>query len=105
MGTVNYLDTQFACPYCSMSGHFEFELRLGLRNQIRFRPGDLYVWVPRKEVQNGGRPPDGNIDTSAYATCDNCGRDFFVTVRIQNDVLGEPDPLTIKAGYMSSTEP
>lgn len=104
MGAVNYLDTTFRCPLCGYDGEFEFELRAGLRNQLRFKPGAKYVWVPRKEPQNGGRPPNGTADLAAYDECGQCGRDFFVTVPVRGDVLGEPTYDATRAGYSTDGE-
>ena len=54
---------------------------------LKFNLGDRYVWRDGKEVQNGGRPENGNIDGEGYVECRLCKKDFFVKVEVRNDVI------------------
>lgn len=95
MGMFNYLLAHMICPRCHESVDVKVECFFGYRSEMKtFHLGDSYEWWPRKAVQNGGRPPDGNIDGEGYTECPACRKDFFVKVIVRGDIIQgvEPDP-------------
>jgi hypothetical protein len=64
--------------------------------------GDQYHWRPRKSVQHGGRPENGNLDGEGYTVCPRCQRDFFTKVLIRGDIITEVAPHLEKSGYIQS---
>jgi hypothetical protein len=94
------------CPHCHVLASMEIELFFGdTRNLDIYAIGDSYKWIPRKIVQNGGRPENGNLDGEGYAGCPNCQKDFFVKVVVRNDHIKNVSPDTEKAAYISSSDP
>jgi len=88
MGVYNILKAEIKCPRCSQTAEQEIDLYFGYQNEmLKFRLGDRYVWREGKEVQNGGRPENGNIDGEGYVECRLCKKDFFVKVEVGNDVI------------------
>jgi len=75
------------CPRCGKESEMEVNLYFGFRNLIDYKIGDTVEWVPRKAVQNGGRPDNGNLNGEGYAECPICLKDFFVIAHIKNDVI------------------
>lgn len=87
MGTFNYLVATAACPFCGEIQEMSIESKFGLRNQLTYRIGDAVRWVPRRIYRNGGRPAKGAVGEWGYADCSSCGRDFFVQIEIDEDVI------------------
>jgi hypothetical protein len=95
MGLYNTLPVQMICPRCQETVDVEVDCYFGYRESMKtFQIGDKYEWWLGKAVQNGGRPPDGDIDGEGYAECPACNKDFFVKVIVRGDVIKgvEPDP-------------
>jgi len=66
----------------------EIELKFGFTGEMQdLKIGDQYPWTPRKQVQNGGRPEEGNLDGLGYAECPKCGKDSFYKIAIREDVI------------------
>ena len=94
MGTYNILRTEIPCPHCKRLGLASIEMFFGDTLAMReYAIGDHYDWLPRKAVQNGGRPDGGDLDGEGYAECPHCGTGFYVIVQIRKDVIRgiEPD--------------
>ena len=87
MSLYNKLPAEMVCPRCGASQEFEIDLYFGYRDFIRYELGDSYEWRPRKAVQNGGRPPNGDLDGEGYTQCSQCEKDFFVCVEIRGDKI------------------
>ena len=88
------------CPRCDALAEFQIDLYFGLRDQIRYDLGDTCEWVPRKALQNGGRPPDGNLDGEGYTQCPQCEKDFFVSVLARRDKLVAVQPDMSREPYV-----
>ncbi len=101
MSVHNVIDAPVRCPHCHLVSHSEIEGFVGFGNLKRYAIGDRIDWMPRKSVQHGGRPPDGDIDAEGYTVCEHCGRDFFVRLRVRGDVLIEVEANPDKKGYMA----
>jgi hypothetical protein len=85
-GTDGGRGAEVTCPYCGQTSKTEVNLYFG--NTIfmdTYAIGDSYKWVPRKAVQNGGRPENGDIDGEGYAACPHCDTGFYVSVIIRQD--------------------
>jgi len=100
MGTYNYLLTEITCPYCRNTSRSEIDLHFG--NTVfmeTFAIGDMYKWVPRKAVQNGGRPENGDMDGEGYTECPDCGKGYYVKVSIRQDriVSAVPDETRLQS--------
>ncbi|MGI9054576.1 MAG: hypothetical protein ACR2F2_02105 [Pyrinomonadaceae bacterium] len=88
MGTYNILKTKIKCPRCKQVTDQEVDLHLGYTNEmLEFNLGGKYLWFFGKDFKNGGRPENGDIDGEGYAVCELCRRDFFVSVKVRNDVI------------------
>ena len=86
MGVYNILKTKIECPNCKEISEQQVDLYFGYRNEmLEFKIGDKYVWKEGKEVQNGGRPTNGNLDGEGYFECENCDKDFGVKVLVRDD--------------------
>ncbi len=85
MATANSLRESVQCPHCGAVESRHIEMFAGFGNLIEYSVGDLLVWVEGKSPKNGGRPAGGNADAEGYAECEQCGRDFFLTVRVRGD--------------------
>jgi hypothetical protein len=88
MGTFNYLPVKMNCPRCGEYVDTVVECFFGYTSEMKtFHVGDRYEWMPRKAVQNGGRPEGGNIDGEGYTDCPSCHKDFFVKIIVRDDVI------------------
>lgn len=88
MGVYNILRAEIECPRCGQIAEQEVDLYFGYRNEmLEFKIGDEYLWCLGKEIKNGGRPENGNIDGEGYVECNVCKKDFFVKISIRNDVI------------------
>lgn len=88
MGTYNVLITKMQCPRCNQNGEQEIEIYFGNTSKmLEFKISDKYLWCVGKEIQNGGRPENGNLDGEGYTECKFCKKDFFVNVKVRNDVI------------------
>lgn len=92
MSTHNILHTNLKCPRCSEQSFHKVEVFFGYGNLIDYSVGDLYQWRPRKAVQNGGRPPSGNMDGEGYTECPICQKDFYLKVLVRDDILVGVEP-------------
>lgn len=95
MATYNYLFTEMTCPFCEKSARSEIDMYFG--NTVfmeTFAPGDEYKWAPRKAVQNGGRPENGDIDGEGYTECPECHQGYYVKVIVRNDRIKRVVPDT-----------
>ena len=54
-----------------------------------YRLGDIYDWLPRKSVQNGGCPNDDYLEGEGYTECPKCGKDFFVIVHVVDSKISQ----------------
>ncbi|MCU0239076.1 MAG: hypothetical protein MUC29_06510 [Pyrinomonadaceae bacterium] len=66
-----------------------------------FKIGDKYLWRLGSQVQNGGRPENGNIDGEGYSECQLCKMDFFVKVIVRNDLIEDVEVDLSKKPYIA----
>lgn len=101
MGAYNRLKAQMQCPRCQQGTEMEIDCYFGYVAEMReVSLGEIYPWVERKAVQNGGRPEGGTLDGEGYTECPLCGKDFFVIVRVRGDVLASVEPDLSKPPYI-----
>jgi uncharacterized C2H2 Zn-finger protein len=88
MGTYNRLKTEITCPRCLTVAEVEVDCYFGHVWEMKnYKVGDSYDWVPRKAIQNGGRPEGGDVDGEGYTDCPSCKKDFFVKVIVRKDLI------------------
>jgi hypothetical protein len=94
MSNYNHLSARLTCPRCGREADMTVDLYFGLRDQLDYKFGDRYSWTNSPIVKNGGRPPDGNLEGEGYTECPLCKKDFFVAVKVDQDILkaARPDP-------------
>ncbi len=101
MSAYNILKAETKCPRCEAFSDQQIDLYFGYRSEmLEFKIGDKYVWRNGKEVQNGGRPKDGNLDGEGYVECESCHKDFFVKVLVRNDEIKDVILDLEKKGYI-----
>ena len=100
MAAFNRLSARLGCPRCGRQSDMTVDLYFGFRDQLDFKLGDAYRWREGRSVKNGGRPPDGNLDGEGYTECPACAKDFWVIVRVRNDVLESVEPNTEKKPFI-----
>jgi hypothetical protein len=103
MGTYNSLSiAAFNCPRCGiLMRDLVLECKFGNTSQMAdLAIGDEYPWVPRKAIQNGGRPDGGDIDGAGYGDCPHCGKDFFLKIVIRRDRIVGVDVDSSQRGYV-----
>lgn len=103
MSIYNTVEAELRCPCCGSTAIMKVNLYFGDRQLFELKMGDDVPWVPRKAVQNGGRPTDGNMEGEAYTECPICDREFFVVAHVgEGRLMGvEPDRIrnTPDCGY------
>ncbi len=52
-----------------------------------YRLGDHLVWEGKGVRTPGRRPPGGNYTGEAYTECPNCGREYWLIVTVESDVI------------------
>ncbi len=83
MTTHNCLMTSVKCSNCGVVFSMDIELFFGFGNLIDYKFGDEIKWIPRKEPQNGGRPPDGNLNGEAYTVYPNCNCEINLVAKVR----------------------
>jgi hypothetical protein len=103
MGTYNILRAEIKCPHCNRIAPQQVDLYFGYTNEmLEYKIGDKYLWCFGKEVQNGGRPENGNINGEGYVECELCKKDFFVKVEVRNDVIQKIKYDSTKKSYIAN---
>ncbi len=101
MSSYNYLAAELICPHCEFKAEMQVNCYFGYTGEMKsYRVGDVYDWVPRKAVQNGGYPEDGNLKGEGYTECPKCHRDFFVIVHIVDGKVNKAEPDLSRLPYV-----
>ena len=91
MGLFNLVRGRVTCPRCRLEVDAEAGLRLGYAHAgLTLRVGDRYPWT--HPPMPSRRPADGDAVGDGYAVCPACGRDFFVRVVVEGDVVRRLEP-------------
>ena len=99
MGLYNILNATVVCPRCCKTSEGQIDLYFGYLSLTSYQLGDSYHWAEGKEPQNGGRPQQQPVKGLGYTECSNCARDFFVVVRVEDDILVSCEAFLEKAPY------
>lgn len=105
MSIYNTLRTDVVCPWCGERAEMEIDLYFGYRDLISYRIGDTCIWAEGRSAEKGGRPPSGNCAGEGYTECPQCGRDFFVTVEVQQDRIRFVKPDTSREPHIKPHRP
>jgi hypothetical protein len=100
MAIYNELRATLTCPRCNAAIETIVNMYFGLRNLAQYKIGDRINWVPRKQPQNGGRPPDGNLDGEGYLECPHCMKDAHMLVIVRSDRIIDVRPDPAKEPYV-----
>lgn len=102
MSSYNILKAEIECPRCKQTAKQEIELRFGYTTEMfEFKIGDSYNWRGGKAVQNGGRPNNGDFNGEGYVECSLCKCDFFVQVKIRNDLIEKIEHDSTRQPYIN----
>ena len=101
MATYNTLRSTLTCPRCGAGVEAVVDCHFGDTSQMaELKIGDRYPWVPRKQVQNGGRPESGTIAGEGYMECPRCHKDSFFRVVVRDDRISSVEADTDRHGYI-----
>lgn len=99
MAAFNTLHAKLTCPRCGWCGEVEVEFRFGLRDQLNYRLGDRLTWAGGARGKPLRRPEHGDLDGEGYVDCPNCGKDYWVDIRVRDDVLAGVQVDEGRSGY------
>lgn len=103
MGLFNRVVGALTCPRCGAAVEADVESRLGYTHDVlTLRVGDRYPW--NHPAMSPARPADGNAVGDGYAVCPACGRDFFVRVVVEGDVVRRLEPDRERPGMVPDGE-
>lgn len=100
MGLYNYLDLVLRCPRCGIESSMEAEFRFGLQNQDRYHLGDKLQWNGGGVSTPRDRPVGGNYIDEGYVECPNCHQDFWIIIRVHEDVIESAEVDLTRKGYI-----
>jgi hypothetical protein len=87
MSIYNTLVTEARCPYCGASCEVRADFRFGLREQRDYRLGDRLQWEGKGVRTPTHRPPEGNFVGEAFTECPSCGREYWLLIAVESDVI------------------
>ena len=100
MGLFNVIHGEVTCPRCGRRVEAAVEVRIGhVHEGATLRVGEAYPW--NHPAMPAARPPGGNAVGDGYAECPACGRDFFVRVVVECDVVRHLEPDPDRPGYVA----
>jgi hypothetical protein len=88
------------CPQCQFEGDVEAEFRFGLLDYRTYHLGDTIEWGTKGLRYPRVRPEGGNFEGDGYVECPNCGKDYWVTIKVVNDVISSAEVNVEKPGYI-----
>ncbi|WP_157239133.1 hypothetical protein [Catenuloplanes japonicus] len=91
---------EMECPRCQRLAECEVEFKLGRLDLRTYRLGEALEWAGGNGRKPLRRPDGGNARTEGYADCPQCGRDFWVTIHVQDDRLAVVVPDPARPGYI-----
>ncbi|GLZ30164.1 hypothetical protein Lesp02_23540 [Lentzea sp. NBRC 105346] len=100
MSIYNYLEVTAPCPHCGVVSTLNAEFRFGLRELTSYRVGDQLTWEGKGVRTPTHRPENGNFAGEAYAECPACGRDYWLNVRVEHDVIISYEVDADRPGYV-----
>ncbi|HOL87360.1 MAG TPA: hypothetical protein PLK32_08405 [Defluviitoga tunisiensis] len=104
MGLYNILKLNLKCPFCNYEGEMEAEFKIGYLNLDIYNTGDKIKWVEGLAKQpHQKRPEGGNFCGEGYVECQNCNKDFWLEIFIENDRITKAKINFDKAGYVKKS--
>ncbi|HEX6340287.1 hypothetical protein [Umezawaea sp.] len=101
MSIYNHLEIEARCPRCGVVSTSDAEFRFGLRELVRYRRGDVLRWEGKGVRTPAHRPEGGDYRGEAYAECPACGRDFWLVVHVEHDVITSYEVDAERPGYVN----
>lgn len=101
MSAYNILACILECPRCGTSAEQTVEVRYGYCDLIQYNLGEEIEWRPGRSVKNGGRPEGNPVGIEGYCECVICGKDFWVEITINDNVIDSVRIDRNKRGYIS----
>ena len=98
MGLFNLVSGSVTCPRCGNTVDAQVETRLGYAHQAALRVGESYPW--NHPAMPPRRPEGGNAVGDGYCVCPACGKDFFVNVVVETDVIRALEPDATRPGMI-----
>ncbi|MEA2660285.1 MAG: hypothetical protein QOF64_3147 [Candidatus Binatota bacterium] len=80
---------RMTCPACREDQDFEIELPFGGIPEQRCHVGDVIKWDGGRSVEQGGRPPDENVQEEVEVSCPKCRRFFYTVATVKADKLAK----------------
>jgi hypothetical protein len=110
VGLYNILrDVEVCCPRCGATGSADVEFYLGEQRLNDYRVGDRIEWrngtEPAERRGQWTRPEGGSIAGEGYAECPTCGRDFFLTIDVTDDLITGVRVDSARPGFIPDDEP
>jgi uncharacterized protein (UPF0212 family) len=99
MGLYNVVRGRLTCPRCGQEVEADVETRLGyVHDVLTLRVGEHYPW--NHPEMPPSRPEGGNAVGDGYGECPACGKDFFIRVVVEGDVIRRLEPDTGRPGMI-----
>jgi hypothetical protein len=100
MSIYNFLKLTIRCPHCDITSEMEADFRFGLRNLDTYHLGDRFRWTGDGVCTPRKRPEGGDYTGDAYTECPHCHRDFWLIVKVRNDIIESAEVDSTRKGYI-----
>jgi hypothetical protein len=100
MAIYNILELALSCPRCGNNVNIEAEFRFGFRNLERYHIGDKIQWKGSGVSKPKQRPQGGNYEGEGYSECPICHKDFWISMKVRNDILVDAEVDVSRDGYI-----
>lgn len=78
----------------------EAEFRFGLLDYRPYHLGDRIEWGTKGLRYPQMQPEGGSFEGDGYVECPNCGKDYWVAIKVVNSVISSVEVNTKKPGYI-----
>ncbi|PSK20251.1 hypothetical protein C7R94_05180 [Brevibacillus sp. NRRL NRS-603] len=97
----NLLIIKEKCPRCGVIERTEAEFKMGYMNLDSYNLGDEIRWASGQcKPPHQKRPSGGNATGEGYVCCPCCGKDFWLIIIVQHDVILQVEVDYTKNGYI-----
>jgi hypothetical protein len=101
MGAYNKLHTELRCPRCGKPGPVEIEFKFGLLKLRDYQMGDTVEWGDKALRHPTTPPPGGHFSGEGYVECLVCGKDYWVVIDVEADIIRSVEPDPTRPGYIA----
>lgn len=99
MAAFNILEiNSVICPRCHSKTSAEAEFRFGFTNQDRYKMGETLEWGGKGKGHK--QPENGNYTGEGYIQCEVCNKDFWIKIKIEQDIIKGFEVDSAKPGYI-----